>query len=63
MDIAKEHPGEWVFWGLRTAFLSPQSSFQDDRNAIGTGAIFPVVPWLIENYFQWLKRSFIYRLL
>jgi hypothetical protein len=42
MDIAKEHPGKWVFGGLRTAFLNPQSSFQDDRNGIETGAIFPI---------------------
>jgi hypothetical protein len=45
-DIAKEHPEIGCFLDLRTAFLNPKSSFQDDRNAIETGAIFPVLPWL-----------------
>ena len=27
MDIAKEHPGKWVFLDLRTVFWKPKSSF------------------------------------
>jgi hypothetical protein len=46
MDIAKEDPEKWVVLDLRTEFLNPQSSYQDDKDAIETGAIFPVVPWL-----------------
>jgi hypothetical protein len=46
LDIAKERPEIGSLLDLRTEFLYPKSSFQDDRNASETGAIFPVVPWL-----------------
>jgi hypothetical protein len=46
MDIVKEHPEKWVFLDVRAEFSNRKSSFQDDRNAIETGAISPVVPWL-----------------
>jgi hypothetical protein len=44
--ILQKNPEKWIFLELRREFLNPKSSFQDDRNAIGTGAIFPVVSWL-----------------
>jgi hypothetical protein len=46
LDIAKERPEIGSLLDPRTEFLNPKSSFQDDRNAIETGAIFPVVSWL-----------------
>jgi hypothetical protein len=46
MDIAKEHPEKWVFSDLRTEFLNPNSSFQDDRNVKVKRMIWHVVSYV-----------------